>query len=303
MQRRFSSAMANGGMMMLCMTAGLAGPALAQGAARPANASPPALADAPPYALEKSAVLSVTSRTGTSYALMLAWPDTPPPPSGWPVLYVLDGEDNFAMVALAARRLARAGSRSGVAPGIVVGIAAGPLNRRVHDYTPPAPGYAIPEGMPAGGRAIGGGDAFLDMMARQVMPLVRRSLPVDQSREALLGHSFGGLIALHAALARPGMFDHVVAVSPSLWFGNGLIAREAADARGLSADVLLAVGSEERAQDASPDAGAALLARLRALAPERHVERIVLAGQGHGNTMAAALGDAIGFAFRRERAR
>lgn len=249
-----------------------------------------------PYALPRSVESVVHAPGGEAYRIFVAWPEAPPPPAGYPVLYVLDGEDNFAIAALTARRLARAGVRSGVADGIVVGIAAEPLERRVRDYTPATPGWTIPATMPAtmpaSGAKTGGAEAFLDLVERQVQPLVRERWRVDRSRETLLGHSFGGLLALHAALTRPAMFDTVVAVSPSLWFGDGLIAREAAVAKD-APPILIAEGESAAASPAT------LARSLDQGANAGRVRFLSLPGQSHGTTMLAAMAPAIRFALAR----
>jgi hypothetical protein len=243
-----------------------------------------------PYTLPHSVEQVVHAEGGEAYRILIAWPDAPPPPAGYPVLYVLDGEDHFAIAALTARRLARAGGRSGVMDGIVVGIAAGPLQRRVRDYTPVTPGWTIPATMPASGLRTGGAEAFLDLLERQVQPLVRQRWRVDRSRETLLGHSFGGLLALHAALTRPAMVDGVVAVSPSLWFGDGLIMREAAAAKG-TPPILIAES------DTAAAAPAALARSLDPGANDGRARFLPLPGQSHGTTMLAAMAPAIHFAF------
>jgi predicted alpha/beta superfamily hydrolase len=250
-----------------------------------AASEPPGMA---PYQLAHSMIADIGDGEA-SYRVMIAWPDGEPPAAGWPILYILDGEDNFAITALTARRLARAGERSGVDAGLIVGIAAGPLPRRVRDYTPATPGWAIPAGRPAHGLQTGGADAFLDLIERRVMPLVHDGRwRVDRTRETLVGHSFGGLLALHAAFTRPTLFDQVVAVSPSLWFGEGLIAREAAQAAG-GPRILIAEGDGATAGSGSPSALAAQLGGRARFLP--------LAGQSHGTTMLAATAPAIGFAF------
>ncbi len=267
-----------------------------------ALASPPVAAatETAPYVIERSLVATVTGPDGHPYRITAAWPDTPPPPAGWPVLYVLDGDDNFAATVMTARRLARAGARSGVEAGVVVGIDSGALPRRVLDYTPATPGYAIPAGAPAHGLATGGADAFLDVIEQQVKPFVARRWKVDAGRQALLGHSFGAVTVLHALFKRPGLATTYLAVSPSLWFGNGLVEREAGELAaggGNGATVLIAAGTDERGPGgAAVPGGEALTARLQAKGAAAHF--LSLSGQGHGGTMYAALADAAALAFR-----
>jgi predicted alpha/beta superfamily hydrolase len=255
-------------------------------------------AQAEPWQLARSEVQTATAADGHVYRLLVAWPEGEPPAAGWPVLWVLDGEDNFATVVLTARRLARAGERSGVAPGVIVGIDSGPLARRVLDYTPPSQGYAIPAGLPAHGLAIGGADAFLDLLDSRFRTQIARQWPIDPARQALLGHSFGGLLGLHA-LRTDRSFAAVVVVSPSLWYANGAIAQADRPAP-VRSRLLVASGTAKGGPNGQNAAAAeALVARWRAGGLEARF--LPLEGQTHGSTMLAAMGAAISFAFAEER--
>jgi predicted alpha/beta superfamily hydrolase len=246
---------------------------------------------AAPWQLDNSEVRSITASNGASYSLMVAWPEGECPPRGWPVLWVLDGEDNFAIAVLTAERLAEAGTRTGIGAGVVVGVDSGPLAQRVFDYTPATPQQVVAPGMPAAGLKTGGADTFLDVLENELRPLVVGRCEVDPERQTLAGHSFGGLLALHA-LASDRSFSAYAAVSPSLWLGNGpLVAEEGGDGR-----LLLASGTDEPnlAKGETPQA----LARRRRGAG-RKVEYLSLGGHGHGTTMLAAMGAVIEIAFGR----
>lgn len=54
---------------------------------------------------------------------------------------------------------------------------------------------------------------------------------VKFEREALFGHSFGGLFALHALFrgGGEGVWDVVVASSPSIWFGGREVLKRATE--------------------------------------------------------------------------
>lgn len=246
-----------------------------------------------PYTIARTMVATIPAPDGAPYRLFVAWPEGEPPATGWPVLYLLDGADNFATYVETARRLARNG-RSGLEPGVVVGIDSGTLPRRVLDYTPAA--IAIPAGFPAHGLRTGGGDAFLDAVAERILPWVAARWRVDPKRRMLAGHSFGGVLALHAAWTRPGLFAASAAVSPSLWFGDGLVAREAAAAPAGSR-VLIAMGGDERSPVARTPMDVAAIATL-ARRRGGGVRAVTYSGQSHGTTMLAAAGDVLALAFR-----
>lgn len=250
------------------------------------------------YVIERSLVTTIESADGHAYRLLLAWPEGEPPAAGWPVLYVLDGDDNFAVAAETARRLARAGGRSGVDAGVIVGIQSRGLPRRVLDYTPRVEGYAISQGLPAHGLATGGADAFLDFFIQRVQPFVAGRVRIDPARSTLAGHSFGGLLALHAMFTRPASATRFAAISPSLWFGGGdLMDREERGATASPAG-LIAVGSDERSADGSAGSAAEALA-VRLSARGGAVRYLGLIGQGHGTTMLAAMGPIVTLAFGR----
>ncbi len=64
-----------------------------------------------------------------------------------------------------------------------------------------------------------------------------------------MGHSYGGLLASHVLLERPGAFQGFVVVSPSIWYADRFLlgrAKEVLAARNdLPASAYLAVGSRE----------------------------------------------------------
>ncbi|TCU51812.1 hypothetical protein EDF58_11918 [Novosphingobium sp. PhB57] len=255
----------------------------------------PSAAIAAPWQIERSDVFTLPSADGHAYRVMVAWPEGPPPPQGWPVLWLLDGEDNFAIATTTARRLARAGGRSGVGAGLIVAVESGGLPRRIYDYTPPVEGYVIPTGSPAAGRSLGGGGAFLTYLRDKLRPEISGRWKIDAKRETLMGHSFGGLLALHA-LAQGGWWSRYVAVSPSLWYGNGLIARETHGMAALQDKrALLAAGDREGAPSGSSATLADVVAALSARGVDARAS--VLPGQSHGSTMMAAMVDGITLAF------
>lgn len=248
------------------------------------------------------------------HRIMLAAPPTPPPAQGWPVLYLLDGNLLFPLVAQLMRNRHARGPDVPVQGAVVVGLGyatSGVLDReaRSYDYTPPAPGSTTDER----GRREGGADAFLDFIDAAVRPQVQRTVPVDTSRQTLFGHSYGGLCVLHALFTRPGTFQNYVAASPSLWWHDGFVLREQADflaRRRTDAPplrLLVTRGEFEAGLPADPARAAVVRARrsderLRALldglrkAPGLDLRFSTIPGADHGASMAPAAQQALALA-------
>lgn len=159
------------------------------------------------------------------YRLWVGKPERPAPATGYPVLWMLDG--NAAIGALQAQQLRQLAA--GQAP-LLVAIGYQSEQRiergaRTFDYTPAVPGLAEQRD-PLTGQPSGGVDAFLDLLQQRMRPLVAGVAPLDPQRQTLWGHSYGGLAVLHTLLTRPGMFSDYAAASPSLWWHDGVIDRE-----------------------------------------------------------------------------
>ena len=249
------------------------------------------------WELANSEVLDIKSPDGHDYKIMVAWPDTPAPADGWPVLWLLDGEDNFAISVMTARRLTKASARSGVEPGLIVAVESGSLTRRVLDYTPLVAGYSIPSGAPAAAFTTGGADAFLNFLEKSVRPEVMRRWPIDKNRSALMGHSFGGLLVVHALTQDRGYSDYI-AISPSLWFGDGIVQKRPLPLAAMPKPRLkMAIGERE----GGPMEG---LGSLEPFLQELAAKGIaadykLLPGQSHGSTMMASMVEGIMFAFKK----
>ncbi|ONG50293.1 hypothetical protein BKE38_18660 [Pseudoroseomonas deserti] len=244
------------------------------------------------------------SASGQPFRVFLHVPDGAPPPGGWPLVTVLDANAVMGLVVDTLRLLAFLPREAGIrSAAVVAGIgyrSEGPydLARRSYDLTPP-PQRELPaaEGRPA--RRIGGADALLDFIEAVAKPLAARAAPVDATRQALLGHSLGGLCTLHALFTRPKAFSGYVAGSPSIWWQEGAILAEAgrfaarAD-RPAGRRLLLTVGGHEQAPAPwhDPAWGPRMAAirmvdnaremadRLRPL-PGLEVDFALLPGEGH----------------------
>lgn len=195
----------------------------------------------------------VLSHAAAPYVLKVAWPSTPPPPSGFPVIYLLDGHVSFATTVECLRARSHRPDATAVPPAIVVGLSLDPpkdRQRRTWDFTPASLHPPEDDEVPAG-TSIGGADAFLTFLESEVMQPVEREWPVDPARRTMLGHSLSGFFVLHALFSRPTLCDAYVAASPSIWWDPAGVLRRAtslaADSTGAAPRVLLTAGEFEEA--------------------------------------------------------
>ena len=99
---------------------------------------------------------------------------------------------------------------------IVVGIG---NTDRTRDLTP---SRAKVESYPTSG----GGDKFLEFIQSELIPEIEKRYRTAPYR-IFAGHSFGGLLAIHALITRPDLFNAYIAVSPSLQWDDGRALHEA----------------------------------------------------------------------------
>ncbi|CAI0874678.1 Ferri-bacillibactin esterase BesA [Serratia proteamaculans] len=176
------------------------------------------------------------------YRIRIVQPRIAPPPTGYPVVYLLDG--NAVLMELNASLLARLAAQK--QPPVLVLLSYDNDLRidakgRSHDYTP----------------ANGGADAFLKLIENQVKPAVAAKVAINSQRQTLWGHSYGGLFVLHTLLTQPAAFQNYVAVEPSLWWEKGFILQEAQQVidrhSTLSAHLWLWTGGGEKMRSAPPN--------------------------------------------------
>lgn len=267
----------------------------------------------PHYRFER---FTISSGDGSrSWRVHVATPKSPPPPGGWPSLWMLDG--NAALIEFDAPLLEELAAQP--EPHALVFI--GYDNRlridseqRNRDYTPaltpPEDHDKVPHPL------TGGADAFLEVVERRIRPEVFTRAGLDPQRQTLWGHSLGGLLVLHTLFTRTGAFRTYVSGSPSMWWQGGLPVREgerfATHNAGQPARVIVHLGGAERVGDrgnrdldnprvvahleriqgAPPDAAMRLAQRLQSL-PGLDVSYREFEGLGHGPMFRASLMGAL----------
>jgi len=133
-----------------------------------------------------------------------------------PVVYLLDGNEHFHHTTGVAQFLAAQRRMPSV---IVVAI---PSTDRERDLSPPPLTETTNETT-----AIGGGaDDFLRFLRDELAPAIDDAYRTAPYR-IMIGHSLGGLFAVYAALTQPDLFDAYIAISPSLWWDDEAVIRQA----------------------------------------------------------------------------
>lgn len=177
------------------------------------------------------------------YTIYVAHPKAPPPPSGYPVLWMLDGDAYFGTAVDALRLQAEYPRVSGVNPMIVVAIGypgARPfdMRRRSLDFLPhptstsPKVRESLPDpdskGEPRKYLATGGADDFARWLSTDLRSAIAIRYRVDPEAHDLTGHSLGGAFCAYILGNHPTMFRRYALQSPSFWWDEQRIVRELA---------------------------------------------------------------------------
>ncbi len=129
----------------------------------------------------------------------------------YPVLYLLDGRTHFQHAAGAASFL----KNKGIIPDMII-VSIHNVDR-ARDFSP-AQADRIPNSP--------GADRFLDFVEKELFTTMDKGYRTS-GFTILLGHSFGGNLAVHTLNTRPGLFDAFIAVSPYLHFKENYVISEA----------------------------------------------------------------------------
>lgn len=277
-------------------------------------ADPPAR----PVVVPRSEQMDLKSPAGRVYRLFLQAPapDSPVPPGGYPVYYFTDANTAFPLVASLARI-----QQMTIEPVVLIGIGY-PTDdrkiintRRAFDLTPvAAPGVwkRFQDALGARNRGsrpapnptltFGGQEEFFTFIQEEVKPMIEKRFKIDTKRQALFGHSFGGLFTLHTLYTHPDSFQTFIAASPSLWLNPGKLAEEeAAFTQAKSRPRLLVTLWELEPPlpfgngDGGTDPREALTQQLKAAGSDTTFTRF--AGENHGSVVPFAHMHGLRFAF------
>lgn len=171
------------------------------------------------------------------------------------------------------------------------------IKRRTRDLTPAASGEEYANG--------GGAAEFYDFVKDKLLPLVDRKYATTQSDKIYFGHSFGGLFGIYALLRDDGIFDEFFIASPSLWWGESQLIRDALDEGKLRSNlkakfIILVAGSREIRKGKTDKAVILKAADLAEILKARGLscEFKLYEGASHGEVIPLALRDLALFTQR-----
>lgn len=256
-----------------------------------------------PTATHRLAQRLATLPDGAVYRLFSAIPVQAPPAAGYPILYALDGNAAFDLLTPETLALAPDLVIAGIGYDTHLRFA---VEERALDYTPPLPGGGVAPDPARPGRLLGGAEQFMSRLTGPLRAEIEAGLPVDPRRRTLLGHSLAGLFALHGLLIHPQAFRRYAAISPSIWWGGDRLPpadHAAPDADSTMRELLVALGDREQRSGSTgpaPTGPAPQTLEFVERLSERGDIRVrleVLRGRQHGETFAASLPSALGFAI------
>jgi predicted alpha/beta superfamily hydrolase len=135
-----------------------------------------------------------------------------------PVLYLLDGgeQEDFPHITGLAQL---ASLNHAMREMMVVGIEG---TDRKRDFTFPSSDPVDRKELPTSG----GSAAFREFLARELKPWVEARYRTS-GESLLIGESLAGLFIVETFLRQPDLFNGYIAVSPSLWWSNQSLSKEA----------------------------------------------------------------------------
>lgn len=235
----------------------------------------------------------VSESTSRKYHIYVRLPEgyDPKAVKRYPVIYVLDGDSLFPLLAPTHLFLTY---DEKLPEAVVVGISYGAfdpsINKRNVDFSAPA-GDARP--------GEDGAPQFLSFLKTELLPAVDARYRVDPSRRVLVGQSRGGYFVLWSALEAPDLFWGRIASNPTLTPGRRRFFAEARSFGRNDLKLFIASGSrdtEKRRRDATEWAEAW---QARSDAPWQ-VKFSVMQGGTHAASIGATYTQAMLWLFREE---
>ncbi len=234
--------------------------------------------------------------TGQSYDIYIHLPSAYTQDQGkkYPILYVLDGQWDFKLLASIYGGLF---FDEFIPEMIIAGITYSGTNPnydalRAMDYSP-ATDIAIP--------GCGGASRFFAFLKEELSPFLEANYPVETSQRVLLGSSFGGTFTLYAMFVEPGYFNGYVASSPAVPYGDRFAFKQEAEYannhQDLSVKLYLSVGELEPLAEPVMEFMQVLNERCY---PSLKMATRIIEGERHSGNKPEAFNRGLRFVFQKE---
>jgi predicted alpha/beta superfamily hydrolase len=250
------------------------------------------VSNSPEYVLTGTQLREVRSDIlNQDYQLMISLPDGYSSESNnkYPVIYVLDGQWDFALVSSIYGKLHYDGD---LPEAIVVGITWGGENPdvdklRARDFIPQSSNTA-------------GAKLFLNVLEKELLPYVDAQFNTNKQR-ALTGTSYGGLFTTYAMLENPNLFDGYIALSAAYHaFPETLMQQQLAKLSAQKGDkalwFYLGCGSKDGCASSSPEFANTLTTMQLT---DLHVKLKMEEGIGHASITPISVTFGLQFVFER----
>lgn len=157
---------------------------------------------------------------------------------GYPVVYLLDGDSMFPILAANHRFFH---FEDHIPEAIVVGIAYGSfepeINKRDFDFSAPAMDATAGQG---------GAPQFHDFLKTELLPEIEKRYLTNPDKRILFGQSKGGYMVLYSAFSDPDLFWGRIASNPVLYPGRERFFGPAAAASKAGLGLIVTSGSLDR---------------------------------------------------------
>ncbi len=141
------------------------------------------------------------------------------------VAYVLDGErSKFLEVSGIAQSMHSAYDLKLQIPELIIVSIENNTNNRTRDFTPTNSLNYLEREDIAAFKTSGKADNFMNFIEKELMPEINKSFrTVPQNM--IIGHSMGGLFALHCLLENPKIFSYYLLIDPSWFWDHNYIGK------------------------------------------------------------------------------
>lgn len=129
----------------------------------------------------------------------------------YPVVYLLDGRNNFHTASAIFKHM----YTNGILPEMI--LVAITNTDRTRDLTPSFSQLSFLGTVGNYFPTSGGAKHFLQFIENELMPNIE-SIYSTHDYNMIVGHSFGALFSLYALIENPTLFQSVISIDPSLWW-------------------------------------------------------------------------------------